>query len=65
MGTRTARGPATRAIDMLRALVNFDHLYIGGGNARRLTIKLASDVSLVDNAAGITGGIALWRHDAR
>ena len=53
------------AIDVLRALVNFDHLYIGGGNARRLAIKLASDVSLVDNAAGITGGIALWRHDAR
>lgn len=48
------------AIDELRKLTNFDHLYIGGGNAKRLGRKLPDDVSLVDNTAGILGGIKLW-----
>ena len=49
------------AIDTLRRLVNFDHLYIGGGNAKRIDFKLAADTVVVDNKAGIEGGIALWR----
>jgi polyphosphate glucokinase len=51
-----------RAIDSLRQLTSFDHLYIGGGNARRLTIKLPSDVTVVSNDAGIWGGVRLWKH---
>jgi polyphosphate glucokinase len=50
----------SRAIATLRALVDFDHLYIGGGNARRVRLDLPKDVSVVDNAAGILGGIKLW-----
>ena len=49
------------AIDTLRRLVNFDRLYIGGGNAKRITFKLAPDTVVVDNKAGIEGGIALWK----
>lgn len=52
-----------RAIDELRQLFTFDHLYVGGGNARLLKLKLPKDVTVVDNSAGITGGIALWRQD--
>ena len=48
------------AIDLLRVLTNFDHLYIGGGNAGRIDGELPEDVSLVDNAAGVLGGIKLW-----
>jgi len=48
------------AIDQLRGLTTFDHLYIGGGNARKLEPGLPDDVSVVDNAAGILGGIRLW-----
>jgi polyphosphate glucokinase len=48
------------AIDNMRIMVNFDRLYLGGGNAKRLKIKLPKDVSLVDNSAGILGGIKLW-----
>jgi polyphosphate glucokinase len=48
------------AIDSLRNLTNFDHLYIGGGNARLLDLKLPRDVSLVSNTAGIIGGVRLW-----
>ena len=48
------------AIDSLRNLTNFDHLYIGGGNARLLDAKLPRDVSIVSNTAGIIGGVRLW-----
>lgn len=48
------------AIETLRTLVNFDLLHIGGGNAKRLTFSLPADVRIVDNKAGILGGIALW-----
>jgi polyphosphate glucokinase len=49
-----------KAIDTLRALVFFDHLYIGGGNSKHVGADVAPDVSTVDNAAGILGGIKLW-----
>ena len=50
-----------RVIDILRRLVNFDHLYIGGGNARLVDFALPPDVTIVPNSDGLTGGIALWR----
>ena len=48
------------AIESLRNLTNFDHLYIGGGNARLLDEKLPKDVTIVSNTAGIIGGVRLW-----
>jgi len=48
------------AIERLRALTYFDHLYLGGGNAKRVEIELPADVSIVDNTAGVLGGIKLW-----
>lgn len=50
------------AIDALRALTSFDHLYVGGGNSRLVRLKLPRDVSVVDNSAGILGGVRLWHH---
>ena len=50
-----------RAIDNLRALTYFDHLYIGGGNSKKVTLELDPDITLVSNAAGIEGGLAAWR----
>jgi len=41
--------------------VNFDHLYIGGGNAKQIKFALPPDVTIVPNSDGLTGGIALWR----
>jgi polyphosphate glucokinase len=53
-----------KAINNLRALMFFDHLYIGGGNSRRVARhNLADDVTIVDNTAGILGGIKLWEAD--
>ena len=60
-GPRKWNKRVERVIEILRRLVNFDHLYIGGGNARHITFPLPSDVTIVPNSDGLTGGIALWR----
>ena len=49
-----------KAVAILRDLTFFDHCYVGGGNAKRLGGNLPDDVSIVDNMAGILGGIKLW-----
>lgn len=49
-----------RTIDMFRTLFNFDVLYLGGGNAKKVTIELPKDVRIVSNEMGLTGGIRLW-----
>ena len=49
------------AIENLRVLTHFDHLYVGGGNSRRLDGDLPEDVTVVDNAAGLIGGAKLWQ----
>jgi predicted TIM-barrel fold metal-dependent hydrolase/predicted NBD/HSP70 family sugar kinase len=51
-----------RAIEVLRTVVNFDHLYLGGGNAKKLQFELPPDITVVPNSDGLTGGIRLW-HD--
>jgi hypothetical protein len=38
----------------------YDHCYIGGGNAARITGDLPEKVTIVSNDAGILGGIKLW-----
>jgi polyphosphate glucokinase len=48
-------------IDVLDTLLNFDHLYIGGGNAKRIDFKLPRHVTAVSNVAGLEGGAMLWR----
>ena len=52
--------PGGTTLVILKALVFYDHCYIGGGNSKRVTINLPPDVSLADNTAGILGGIKLW-----
>jgi polyphosphate glucokinase len=49
-----------KAIATLRALSFFDHCYVGGGNAKKVHGDLGPDVSIVDNSAGLLGGIKLW-----
>ncbi|HXX89080.1 MAG TPA: ROK family protein [Acidimicrobiales bacterium] len=52
-----------KAVATFRALTFFDHCYLGGGNSRRVTGLHATDVTIVDNAAGILGGIKLWNDE--
>ncbi|MCR9247987.1 MAG: ROK family protein [bacterium] len=49
-----------RAIEQLRVLTHFDHLYLGGGNSKKLSAELPSDVTVVDNTAGVRGGAWLF-----
>jgi polyphosphate glucokinase len=49
-----------KVIDAVTELTCCDVLYIGGGNARKLTIEVPPHVRIVSNTAGITGGIRLW-----
>ncbi|MDZ4688937.1 MAG: ROK family protein [Planctomycetaceae bacterium] len=49
------------AIELMRRIFNYDRLYIGGGNVRLLERgDIPDDVILIDNIAGLLGGIALW-----
>ena len=62
IGNRRWRERVAMAIENMRALVMFDHLFVGGGNARHLR-DVPKDVTVVDNKAGLAGGAFLWQQD--
>jgi polyphosphate glucokinase len=49
-----------RALETITPVWNPDRIYLGGGNAKFLTIELPSHVRVTSNVAGLLGGIALW-----
>jgi polyphosphate glucokinase len=49
-----------RLIQSLRRITNFDHCYLGGGNAEKLRLELDDDLSRIDNTAAALGGVRLW-----
>jgi polyphosphate glucokinase len=49
-------------IEQLQTLLNYDHLFIGGGNARHIKFKLPKHVTIVSNDNGVEGGGFLWRY---
>ena len=53
-----------RALDGLRPVFQWDRLYLGGGNARRIRptalTALGDDVVVVPNSAGLVGGVRAW-----
>jgi polyphosphate glucokinase len=63
-GTKKWQKRVLDAIVTFRALCFFDHCYLGGGNSAKLDVELPADVSIVDNSAGILGGIKLWERTA-
>jgi polyphosphate glucokinase len=50
-----------KAIASLEHLFNYDFLYIGGGEAKKVTLQLPANVKIVPNVSGLLGGIGLWR----
>lgn len=52
------------AIEYLDTLTEFDHLFIGGGNAPRIVRddlgEVLERITVVPNTAGILGGLKLW-----
>lgn len=64
IGNKRWNRRVARAFYWLREVVLFDRMYVGGGNAKHLTLELGPDVEMISNVAGITGGIRLWdRYD--
>ena len=63
IGNRRWSKRVLEAVEMFDALLHIDRLYVGGGNARKLQVDLGHRVELVENAAGILGGIKLWELD--
>jgi polyphosphate glucokinase len=51
-----------RVIAQVLPVWNPRHLYLGGGNAKHLTIELLDHITITPNIAGLMGGIVLW-HD--
>jgi len=51
-----------KVIAQIQPVWNPRHLYLGGGNAKHLTIELPDNVTITSNVAGLMGGIVLW-HD--
>jgi polyphosphate glucokinase len=49
------------AIEQTAKLFNWDHLYLGGGNMKKIEFEPGKNVKIVSNEAGLLGGVALWR----
>lgn len=47
-------------IGIFATVINYDMLYIGGGNARLIEKPLPDTVQTVSNEDGITGGVRAW-----
>ncbi|MFT4062344.1 MAG: hypothetical protein QM642_08315 [Edaphocola sp.] len=53
-----------RVLEHMKTLVNYDTLYLGGGNVKKLNFALPANVKVVSNQDGIKGGARLWNVNA-
>jgi polyphosphate glucokinase len=60
IGNKKWNARVASMLSVVKALVFYDHCYIGGGNSHKVKINLPPDVSVASNTAGILGGIKLW-----
>jgi polyphosphate glucokinase len=49
------------AIKSTEALFNWDHLYIGGGNTKKIDFNPPKNVEIISNETGLLGGVYLWK----
>lgn len=61
VGKEAWRARVMDALEALEAMVLPDHVYIGGGNAKKLDqATIGPNRTIVPNISGLLGGIALW-----
>jgi polyphosphate glucokinase len=60
IGNRKWTARVFAMIDIVHTLVNYDTLYLGGGNSANLGKRLPPNVKLASNDKGIVGGVKLW-----
>jgi polyphosphate glucokinase len=66
IGKQAWRARVLDALEAFEAMVLPDHVYIGGGNAKKLDPDtLGPNRTLVPNISGLLGGIALWNQPER
>jgi polyphosphate glucokinase len=49
------------AIRQTEALFNWERLYLGGGNSKKILFTPAKNVTIIPNETGLLGGVFLWR----
>jgi polyphosphate glucokinase len=54
-----------QVIEQIEPIFNYDILYIGGGNAKKLIGELSAKIRIFENVEGMTGGIRLWNDDVQ
>ena len=47
---------------IFRTVVNYDTLYLSGGNSKRISFKLDDNIIITGNRDGIKGGALLWKN---
>lgn len=52
-----------KVFNILKTVFNYDRLYISGGNAKNLTMKLDDNMIIANNREGIKGGARLWANE--
>jgi len=60
IGHKSWQHRVKKLIAMLQRVMNYDHLYLGGGNAQRIDFDLPKNVTLVSNDAGMEGSAFVW-----
>lgn len=63
LGKKKWNKHVARVLATVQPIFNPHVLYLGGGNAKHVTLDLPPNVKLTPNVAGLTGGFALWAHD--
>lgn len=61
VGSKTWNARLLKAIDSLSRVLNYDRLYLGGGEVKHIKVALPENVTIVSNTLGLLGGINLWK----
>ena len=48
-------------LQTFKTVINYDNLFLSGGNAKKLNFKLDKNIQIVSNKDGIKGGAFLWQ----
>lgn|GEM_PF-114982 len=61
IGKEAWRERVLNALEALESMVLPDHVFVGGGNAKKLDLDtIGPNRTLIPNVSGLLGGIALW-----
>lgn len=64
IGNKKWRKRVIKAMEIFDEFLFYDHIYVGGGNAKHLSAaELGPKATIVANTAGILGGIRIWEMD--